>query len=248
MKIVCYFINFNDSFYLPFIAKHYGGFCEKIIMYDNHSYDGSQKLAQDLGFEVRTFGLPGVLNDQHYLDVKNQCWKEQIGKGVDYVIVVDADEFVVIGDELMEKRMLGKELDSAPTVHGFNMISEQLPVKDIFEIKTGSPSESYSKQAIFNPDMITEINFIHGCHRNRITGRITNDSICRLFHYRQIGGVQRLIDRHAMYRTRLSKFNLTHKMGHHYGTPKFTDKELEEFNNGKREEWKILTDQATELW
>lgn len=248
MRIICYFINFNDSFYLPFLAKHYGKFCEKIIMYDNYSTDGSRKLAEELGFEVRVFGLPGVLNDQHYLDVKNQCWKEQIGKDIDYVIVVDADEFVVVGDELINKRMLGEELDSAPTVQGFNMISEQLPVGDVFEIKTGSPSESYSKQAIFNPDQITEINYIHGCHRNRMTGRITTGSICRLFHYRQIGGVQRLIDRHAMYRPRLSTFNLKHRMGHHYGTPKFTPTEIMEFNEGKRKEWEILTAEAKELW
>lgn len=209
-------------------------------MYDNYSTDNSRKLAEELGFEVRLFGVPGVLNDQHYLDVKNQCWKEQIGKGTDYVIVVDADEFIFI-DNLVPDA-------SAPVVLGYNMISNSLPVNEITEINTGAPSESYSKQAIFNPDMITEINYVHGCHKNRMTGRIIREGKCRLLHFRQIGGVQRLIDRHAMYRPRLSTFNLKHRMGHHYGTPKFTPTEIMEFNEGKKREWEILTAEAKELW
>lgn len=230
MKIVCYFINYNDSFYLPFLKQHYGAFCEKIIMYDNYSSDGSHKLAEHLGFEVRKFGRPGVLDDQHYLDVKNHCWKEQIGQGVDYVIVVDADEFVCI-DNLQPG-------DSAPVVNGFNMISEILPLEHIFEINTGAPSESYSKQAIFNPDMITEINYVHGCHRNRMTGRIIREQSCRLLHYRQIGGVKRMLERHAAYMLRMSAFNIKHGMGIHYT---HTDAE-------KIREWELLTADAKVLW
>ena len=112
MRIVVYFINFNDSFYIPFLAKHYGAFCQKIIMYDNHSTDNSVAIAISLGIEVRLFGQFGQLNDQHYLDVKNHCWKEQRGHA-DYVIVVDADEFVCIGN------LIG----SAPKVTGYDMMS-----------------------------------------------------------------------------------------------------------------------------
>jgi len=230
MKIICYFINFNDSWYLPFFAKHYQRFCEKIIMYDNHSTDASRNIAEELGFEVRTFGRFGVLDDQHYLDVKNHCWKEQIGKGVDYVIIVDADEFVFI-DDLQPG-------PSAPIVTGFNMISEELPVEEITEINTGAYSESYSKQAIFNPDLITEIHYAHGCHRNKMTGRIVREGNCRLLHYRQIGGLQRMLDRHAEYRDRMSKFNRQHGMGIHY---LHTDEE-------KTKEWNQLTAEAKELW
>jgi hypothetical protein len=112
MKIHLYFINFNDSYYLPFIAKHYA-FCEKIIMFDNYSTDHSVTLANKLGFEVRSFGKPGELNDQHYLDVKNNCWKESRGKA-DYVIVCDADEFIW-GDYT-------KLTCSLPKSEGYNMI------------------------------------------------------------------------------------------------------------------------------
>lgn len=199
-------------------------------MYDNYSTDNSVELATSLGIEVRTFGVKGVLDDQHYLDVKNNVWKEQRGKGVDYVIVVDADEFITIPFKLT---------CTTPKVIGFNMISDKLPTDDIEqEINTGEFSESYSKQAIFNPDAITEINYRHGCHQNGMVGNITNEDTCKLYHYRQIGGVRRMLDRHAEYRIRMSAFNRKHGMGVHY---LHTDEE-------KIKEWNILQSNAKELW
>lgn len=204
-------------------------------MYDQHSTDGSIELAKSLGIEVRTFGSPGILNDQWYLDVKNNCWKECRGKGIDYVIVVDVDEFVTIPEKYIES------MSPFPHVQGYNMISEELPVSDVFEIKTGEPSEGYSKQAVFSPDFVTEIAYVHGCHKNNAiipplnyTGTVG----CNLFHYRMIGGVQRMIDRHAIYRARLSGFNKKHKMGFHY----------EHSDNAKRDEWEYLKSKAVKLW
>lgn len=228
-QITLYFLNWDDSFYLPFIAKHYKKFCQRIVMYDNHSTDGSQELAKWLGFEVRTFGVDH-LDDQQYMDVKNNCWKEcrEGALKTDYVIVCDADEFVFI-DKLQ---------GTAPVVVGFNMISDDLPVDDITEINTGAYSVNYSKQAIFDPCQIEEINYIHGAHRNRISGHITTIGHCRLHHFRQIGGLQRILDRHALYRTRMSAFNLKHGMGIHY---LYTDQE-------KEKEWNQLQSEAVKLW
>lgn len=228
MRIIHAFINWNDKYYFPLIQDHYGKFCERIIMFDNYSTDGSKSFAKTLGFEVRDFGYPGQLNDQSYLDMKNNWWKEFRNLGIDYVITSDADEFLVPDD------LRG----SAPVVNGFNMISDDLPIKSIWEVNTGGPSKSYSKQVIFSPDRIEEINFVHGCHENRMVGNITREGTCRLLHYRQIGGIERLIERHQVYKRRMSKFNLTHKMGHHY---------LQE-EEEKRQEWNKLKAEATALW
>lgn len=246
MKITCYFINWNDSFYLPFLHKHYSKFCQRIVMYDQYSTDNSRQIARSLGFEIREFGSRSQLNDQWYLDVKNNCWKEERGKDVDYVIVVDVDEFLAIsgfGDIHPRGQV------TAPIVRGYNMISEKLPVNDIFEVNTGGFSESYSKQAIFNPDAIDEIHYVHGCHKNHINGKIdTGGPVWNLFHFRQIGGLDRMLGRHAQYRRRLSKFNLRHNMGFHYGRPEWTLEELRAFNATKLTEWKELQDKATDLW
>lgn len=230
MRIVLYFINWNDSFYLPFIKEHYGKFCERIVMCDNYSTDGSVELAIKLGFEVRNFGYSGQLNDQSYLDVKDHVWKECRGKGIDYVIVCDADEFLMPPINLT---------CSIPHVIGYNMVSDELPERNIMkEIRTGSYSEQYSKEVIFSPDKITEIRYGHGCHINHKEGEITQHNTCYLYHYRMIGGVDRLIERHAVYRKRLSAFNLKFQMGSHY---------LHE-DNAKRDEWEHLQSLAIELW
>lgn len=228
MRIVLYFINWNDSFYLPFLARHYGKFCERIVMYDQHSTDSSQEIAKSLGFEVRLFG-DNTINDQTYLDIKNNCWKECRGKGIDYVIVCDADEFI---------NVTGVLTSSCPSMLGMNMISDDLPVNDVFEIKTGSMDMNYAKQAIFSPDRIQEINFAHGCHRNYKIGNITTQDACTLYHYRLIGGVERFINRHKEYEERLSVFNKKHGMGSHYQHPE----------HAKRAEWDYLQTKAVSLW
>jgi hypothetical protein len=228
MRISLYFINWNDSFYIPFIAKHYS-FCDKIVMYDHYSTDDSSKIATSFGIEVRKFGQRGILNDQHYLDVKNNCWKEERGKS-DYVIVCDADEFLSIPK--------GTLTASCPTMTGYNMISNKLPVKSIMEINTGSEDENYAKQIIFNPDKISEINYVHGCHKNNKVGEITTGDPLSLYHYRMIGGVDLIIKRHEEYRKRLSSFNKKHNMGHHYMHA----------DNQKRIEWDYLQSKAVQLW
>lgn len=249
MRIILYFINWNDSFYLPFIKEHYGAFCEKIIMYDNYSDDNSVLLAQQLGFEVRYFGWRGMLNDQAYIDVKNHCWKECRGLNVDYVIVCDADEFLCQSLQFRKTVLRHTGRPTAPIVKGWNIVSEEMPKESLFEINTGSYSENYGKQAIFNPDAIKEINFVHGCHANRMSGAVTTYGMSwNLVHFRQIGGIQRMLDRHAEYRPRLSKFNLQYNMGHHYGRPDWTAEKIAEFNEDKKREWYQLKSEAIALW
>lgn len=231
MIISLYFINFNDSEYIPFIAHHYSRFCQKIVMYDNYSTDDSVKIALQYGMEVRTFGKEGELNDQSYLDVKNHCWKEEKGKS-DYVIVCDADEFVV------PVNLKG----NFPTVSGFNMISDGMPKESIFEINTGSPSKSYSKQAIFSPSHVKEINFFHGCHTNQVVSEdlvaLDRRGSANLFHYRLIGGYKRLSDRHNIYRERMCEFNKRHGLGVHYL--------LED--ESRRNEWDLIKKNAFKLF
>lgn len=240
MRITLFFINWEDSFYFPFIEHHYGQFCDRIVMYDNYSKDNSLDLAKKLGFEVKRFGYSDHLNDQNYLDVKNHCWKEERGKS-DYVIVCDADEFIM---------PMNKITGNFPRMMGYNMISNHLPTTEsIFDIRTGAIDNSYAKQAIFDPNAVQEIAFVHGCHKNNaVVINEDNSGVCSLYHFRQIGGVDRMLNRHALYRKRLSKFNLKNNMGHHYGRPDWTTDQIESFNNTKRQEWDILLRNARNLW
>lgn len=214
MKTTLYFINWNDSFYLPFIKKHYSHFCHRIVMYDNYSTDNSREIAKNLGFEVVLFGKEGELNDKEYLEVKNNCWKNNTD---DWVIVCDADEFLwhpYILNFLVAAKIEKKTIINTK---GFNIFSQYLPKEDIMEIKKGLQDNNYSKRVIFNPKEITEINYVYGCHVSNPTGNIKYYyADFTLFHYRNIGGPQRLIDRHAIYRDRMSEINKRLGLGIHY--------------------------------
>jgi len=222
MSSTLYFINWNDSFYLPFIKKHYGKFCQQIILFDNHSTDNSVELANELGFEVFSFGKPGVLSDSDYLEVKNNCWK---GAQTDWVIVCDADEFVYFPKGLFFHKITDLQwlacmasLDyTILEPEGYHIYSNNLPEKDILEINTGLPDTKYNKPIMFNPKKIKEINFVPGSHRAQPLGEVkTYLSFPKLLHYRFIGGPQRLIDRHAEYRLRLCAENLEKRWGTQY--------------------------------
>lgn len=213
MKIEAFVIVWNEIDTIHLTIKHYQRFCDVINVFDNYSNDGTFEKCQELGCNVQRFGQEGVLDDTEYLKIKNHAWK---GSDADWVVVVDSDEILWRPDI---KEALQSELDKGSTIFktfGFNIYSHEMPVNDFLEIRTGVPDKKYSKKAIFSPK-IREIGYIYGCHeaRPRGGGRYT-DELIPLFHYRNIGGPDRLSNRHKIYRDRLSKKNKAFKLGFQY--------------------------------
>ena len=101
-----------------------------------------------------------------------------------------------------------------PRVTGYNIYSDQFPKHDILEIKTGYRYPNFDKQIIFSPKI--DINFNFGCHYNKAKGHIVRGGDLKLLHYRCIGGLQRMIDRHKMYSKRMCAYNLQKGLGIHY--------------------------------
>ena len=91
---------------------------------------------------------------------------------------------------------------------GFNIYSHSIPKESYSEILTGIWDDNYSKSVIFSPKHITDINYAYGAHTCDPKGdvRYSNETLT-LFHYRAIGGPERLIKRHAMYRRRMGYLN-----------------------------------------
>lgn len=195
-----YFINWNDSRFIP-DQRNIGPYCERIVMYDNYSSDNSESVALAHGMEVRKFGNPGVLDDFEYLKVKNEVWKEARGQGVDYVIVCDADEYVV-----------GVPTSPIPHVQGFNIMSGSFAEENLW----GYEDANYSKRAIFSPD-IKEINYTPGCHVcNPEPDLRSNTPEMILYHMRETMGIEAIIERYREYRQRMSQRNRQQRMGFHY--------------------------------
>lgn len=197
--------------------KHYQQFCDRVVLYDNFSDDRTKEIALELGAEVRVFGEKGQLSDKWYLKIKNHCWKDS---EADWVIIVDADEILhapMLYDKLYEAKEKGQTIF---VTYGWNVFSNEMPVESFLEIQTGFFDKNYSKTVIFNPKEIKEINFGYGSHESRPRGNVvwSRDTLT-LFHYRNIGGVERLVERHKLYRRRLSALNRELKLGAHYNYP-----------------------------
>lgn len=209
MKIEAYILAYNEAETIGLTIKHYQQFCERVVIFDNFSTDDTRDIALAMGCDVRLFGVKGVLSDKEYLKVKNHCWKKS---KADWVIVCDADEILYHPD--LTSVLL--EDCTIMTTYGWNVYSEDVPRESYLEITDGYHDGNYSKSLIFKPTL-KEINYHYGCHACSPKGDVRySKSILTVFHYRNLGGYERLSKRHAMYRERMSALNKEMGLGCHY--------------------------------
>lgn len=222
MTVEAYILNWNEKDIIHLTIKHYQAFCSKIVIYDNYSDDGSDLIAEQMGCEVRKFGTPGELNDGDYIKVKNNCWK---GSNADWVIVCDADEIL----SFVDYGTLKKIGVSIIKPYGYNMFSKCIPTNNWGEIRFGLPDNNYSKLVCFNPNLVTEIGYVYGCHEANPQGKVVyGGSGAMLLHYKHVGGAERVANRHAMYANRMSELNKRWKLGFQYQEPR--QKTIDYFN------------------
>lgn len=218
--IETFIIAWNEADTIKLTLKHYLQF-GKVNLYDNYSDDGTPEIADKMGAFVKSFGKEGTLDDKEYLKIKNHAWKNS---EADYVIVCDADEILKV-----DLKFLKQEKKKGVTIFktlGWNIFSEKMPKKE-WNIDTGFYDHNFSKQVIFSPKLLN-INYQYGCHECRPQGDVRySDYRIPLFHYRNVGGVERMIQRHKQYRKRMSDFNKRLRLGVHYLTEE----------HKKRKEW-----------
>jgi glycosyltransferase involved in cell wall biosynthesis len=221
--MVCIAIAWNEEELLPIFLNHYEKFCEKIIIYDNESDDRTAEICDAHPLvERRIYATDGQIRDDVYLEIKNSAWKEF--RDYDWVCVLDLDEFIYHED--LETFLLSckRKGISIPQTTGYSMCSETLPnsKSDIWqEINKGMRDTWYDKTPIFDPKLIDDIGFKHGCHACYPAGVIIYDKYLslKLLHYKNIGGLKRLEDRRKLYEKRLSSINIERKWGHNYLYP-----------------------------
>jgi glycosyltransferase involved in cell wall biosynthesis len=210
MFVEAHIIAWNESQVIPFTIKHYKQFCDRVVIYDNYSTDNTREIALSLGCDVRLFGIEGVLSDFEYLKLKNNVWKTS---AADLVIVCDCDEILITDRQQLER-------NSAFTIFntfGWNIYSQNVPREIFTEITEGFHDENYSKNIIWKPKQVKEINFVYGCHESKPSGQVVySPEVLPLFHYHNIGGYERVKKRHEAYCKRLSPHNIKWKLGVHY--------------------------------
>lgn len=191
MKIWTYCICRNEKRIMPYFLRHYSDFADKMIFYDDQSDDGTTSLIHNSPkTELRTWPGTHGIADNEFLDFANEQWKEARGKA-DWIIWVDADEFIYHPNIL---ELLGRYLSEGiilPLVEGWGMVSDSFP-EDCFKItdliKTGFRSPEWDKSVVFQPTFDMRWNV--GRHSINLTEPLPKRSATaelKLLHYRYLG-------------------------------------------------------------
>ena len=218
-RIHVYVHCWNERVILPHLLRHYR-FAEKIVVYDNHSDDGSQAIVKAAdNTELRFFDSGGEANDQTYRDLKNRVWKESRGKA-DYVVVCDADEFLYHPNLISLLKTMRKEGGTILKPMGFEMVSDHTPGPGdrlTETVQNGCRSFAFDKCVLFDPNAIDEMNYQIGFHVCLPTGRVSyfRRPNTALLHYKHLSAAY-LKDRYQAIRHRLSPFNLKNRFGVQY--------------------------------
>jgi hypothetical protein len=206
----------NEIEILPHIIAYYESIADKIIVFDNQSTDGSKEYIQAHPLcTLIEYDTKNELRDDIHMIIKNSAWKESIGIA-DWVIVSDLDEIVFHKNLLQELDQYKVQGISIPNIEGFNMISESYPITGIpitQQVRYGAYSKQFSKNLIFDPNKVVEINYTPGGHSIEPTGEIKYGGSLKLLHLKYLGSNERLLDRWNDVGKTLSKINVENNWG-----------------------------------
>ena len=222
-------ITYNEQLMLPYFVAHYRKRFPncKIVVYDNESTDKTVEIAESLGCKILTYKTDNRLNDLVYLEIKNNCWKNEL----DWVIIADCDELVDISenDLINEKATIIR-------FEAYNMVNLRNDL-NIEGITHGVRAESYDKAYCFNASKIDEICYGAGCHWCEPKGLVEySENIYKAYHYKYIN-IDYMINRHAIFASRLSDENIRRGYGAHY---MYGEQQIiEEFQTARKNSIKI---------
>ena len=223
MKIEAHILCYNEAKMVRHTLAHYNAFCTKIRIYDNQSTDGTPDIIKKHfpHVEIEDYYSANEINDKIYQEIKNTCWK---GSDADYVIVCDMDEFLYAPNMAGTLAELHRLKVVLPGVEGYNMYAPQFPTdykKPLTrQVHEGVRANTFDKQIIFCPQMVSEINYLPGCHRclpqkTIILIEEPKYEPLKLLHMKYLGP-DYVKERYAMYATRLSEFNRNNGFGAEY--------------------------------
>tara|TARA_R110000744_G_scaffold342230_1_gene447385 strand:+ start:3456 stop:4175 length:720 start_codon:yes stop_codon:yes gene_type:complete len=239
MNIKVYAICWNEEVVAPYFIKHYRQFTNDIVVYDNMSTDTTCEILKDC--EIRKYDTNEKIRDDIYLDIKNQAWKETIDSNVDWVVICDLDELIYSANLLAILQEAKANEYTMIKPQGYSMIGDSIPTSNMIydEINMGVEDDNYSKLCMFNPNKITAVNYLPGCHNANPVGdvKILETKNIKLLHFNYIS-LGYAIDRYATYKPRLSEQNIKNGWGVHYQYK--TDQIASEYNNFKSKRTKVI--------
>jgi hypothetical protein len=185
-----YCLAYNEADLIPYWVKHYRTFCERVTVFvDDGTDDDTAKQAFLWGAQVR-FREGGGLDDEALVAFAQEHYKEARGHA-QWVVWVDADEFVYRPSMFSHLDDLRREGVTRPHVQGYQMVADAPPTGHghIYdEITKGLPAQEYSKTCLFSPEL--DVTWQPGKHQASVAGndvRGASGDPVKLLHYRYLG-------------------------------------------------------------
>ena len=190
LKIDVYVMVHNEEFILPYFLRHYGSFSNKIVAFEDQSTDNSRKILEAYPNTIIVEPEEHGINEKYWTSTLWPMY-EEISRGqVDYVIQVDADEFVYHPDLLS---ILEQEKNKGTQMifcKGYTMVADDLPMTDeqiYAEIRKGLPDRWSGKWALYDPS----IHLRYGDGRHKVVDtnatNLNSHTGIKILHYRYLG-------------------------------------------------------------
>lgn len=166
--IVHVYINcHNEEYFMPYFLRHYACFADRIFVYDAFSTDLTRDIVQTCDKAVLIDFDCHEINELRYLGIHNHEYKLRSRGVADWVMCVDADEFVCHPDILGDLQRL---LDRGVTLvrpPEWLVVSDEPPTGDgqIWEqVRMGCLNRLQRPKVVaFRPEL--DINFAAGRHK-----------------------------------------------------------------------------------
>jgi hypothetical protein len=223
-NIVWYVLCWNEMPILPFMIDYWKRIARKVVLYDNNSTDGTLDYLKAFDWiEVRPYpkSTDDTLNDRINYEIKNECWKEQKDKCVDFVLVTDLDE-ILWANNLASKLQFFKDNEVAVVrPQAYDFVSCEFPVHDGTllheQIRTCYRFPWWDKCILFAPDLVDEIGYTEGAHacKPKVKTFMWNSLDTFLFHFKYLSLEYLILKRYAT-RSRISEENIKNKWGTEY--------------------------------
>lgn len=228
--ITVHTITYNEEIMIEFFINHYrNNFPKcKINIYDNYSTDKTVEIAKKHNCNVIFYDTNNQLNDQRYLEIKNNCWKDS---ETDWVVVCDCDELI----EINQNQLTHEESNGTNIIKSTGFCFMNNNPTELCDMKYGFRDLRSDKCVLFNKKHLSEINYGAGAHvcspipNNQLT---YNKDEYRLLHYKYLNP-EYTINRYEMFSKRLSDVNKKNKWGFHYNMSK---KDINDFYINKQKE------------
>jgi len=191
-KVWVFTIVRNEALLMPYFVRHYRTFCERVIVFDDHSDDGTPDLAYEGGAEVEVFPWStGKFDDTIIVAFANRHYREAARGQADWIMWVDGDEFVY-RDHLLDRLAVLKAAGvTLPIVRGYAMCAPQPPTGTgqlVEEVTTGVIDPVYDKRIVVDPAL--DIEWQVGKHAIMATDAVEDhdgEPPIKLLHYRWFG-------------------------------------------------------------